>query len=343
VLTVDLTPVDAVHLAGLSAEGAFDIRVPTRNTASESARIIEHLPRVTVIESRYDNEHGLRACFANQDACYFLINSFDIREPDEYFWTMRAYEIAVQSGLKHFVYSGARHRLREQGFREEYRNSHNTVKAHLSDWLRQQDCRILPWTIVYGGVYAEMLGGLLRPQQQGDEYIFAAPTNETGLIPLMPLENYGITVSWILRNSKESIGRFITAGSCPSSLPAIVTTFTSVTGKKARFQPITRDQWFEGASKSGVEPDRVLPRGASQDDEATFTFRKTFSAWWNMWRDNVPEVEGRPSGDELMKEIPGHITSLREWMEKTNFQGELKEPIKMRRDAAALALSQKAS
>jgi hypothetical protein len=344
VLNVDLMHADIVYLAGLSAEGAYNIRVPTRDPASASARAIENLPRVTVMESRYDSEKGLRSCFANQDACYFLINSFDIREPDEYFWTMRAYEIAVQSGLKHFIYSGARHRLREHMFKEEYRNSHNTVKAHLSDWLRQQDCGILPWSIVYGGVYAEMLSGMLRPVQRGDEYIFAAPTNETGLIPLMPLENHGITVSWVLRNPQESVGQFITAGACPSSLPEIVSTFTSVTGKKARFLQITHDQWFENASKSGVEPDKPLPRGASPDDQATFTFRKTFSAWWNMWRDNVAEVEDRPSlGSGVTKEIPGRITSLREWMEKTNYQGEFKEPIKMRRDGAALALSQKAS
>jgi hypothetical protein len=63
-----------------------------------------------------------------------------------------------------------------------------------------------------------------------------------------------------------------------------------------------------------------------------------------MWRDNVAEVEDRPSlGNGVTKEIPGRITSLREWMEKTNYQGEFKEPIKMRRDGAALALSQKAS
>jgi hypothetical protein len=62
-----------------------------------------------------------------------------------------------------------------------------------------------------------------------------------------------------------------------------------------------------------------------------------------MWRDNVPEVERRHSDDELLEKIPGRITSLREWMEKTNYQGDLKEPIKMRRDAAALAASQKAA
>lgn len=49
---------------------------------------------------RYTTEEGLRATFANQDVVYFCMDSLSVGEPYEYFWTFRAYEIAVQSRLK---------------------------------------------------------------------------------------------------------------------------------------------------------------------------------------------------------------------------------------------------
>lgn len=308
--------------------------MPTRDVTSNSAQDIAKLPNVTLIEANYESEEGLRTSFAGQDACYFIINTFAIREPDEYFWTIRAYEIAAQCGLKMFIYSGARNCLREQGYQEAYRNSHNVVKAHLSDWLERQDAKVLPWCNVYGGVYAEMLGSVLRPIKQGDDYMFAAPMHENSIIPLMPLANYGTTVEWVLENPEKSAGRFMDAGAIPSSWPEIVAAFVKVTGKKARFQPLSQEEWFAGAAKSGVPVDAAMPASARADDPAVFTFRKTFGAWWNMWRDNTRETElpGRS-----MVEVPGRISSLEQWMRETGYQGEAAEPTKMRRDAAAKA------
>ncbi|EME38870.1 hypothetical protein DOTSEDRAFT_160585 [Dothistroma septosporum NZE10] len=329
-------PILSIVHPDLSAAGTFKITVPTRNTSSDSAQALTRLPNVRLIQAGYDSEQGLRAAFAGQDACYFIINSFEIREPDEYFWTMRAYEIAAQSGLKHFVYSGARNRLKDTGFNEAYRNSHNVVKAHMSDWLQQQSVETLPWTIVYGGVYAEMLGSVLCPMKQGEEFIFAAPVHEESIIPLMPLDNYGTTLAYILQHPTDFLGQFVDAGAIPSTWPEIVSAFVNVTKKNARFQPIAQDQWFEGAKKKGMDPDSRLPKTASADDPATFTFRKSFGSWWNMWRDNTRENElsGRTkSGDKLF--VPGRIATLSEWMERTGYQGEPKEPTKMRREAAS--------
>lgn len=301
---------------------------------SKSAQEIAKLPNVTIVQASYESEEGLRTAFADQDACFFLINTFVIREPDEYFWTIRAYEIAAQSGLKLFIYSGARNRLREQGYQEAYRNSHNVVKAHLSDWMERQNAQVLPWCVLYGGVYAEMLGGMLRPRQHGDEYVFAAPVHEESIIPLMPLANYGKTVAWVLTNPEKSVGRFMDAGAIPSSWPEIVAAFMKVTGKSARFQPVTQEQWFEGAAKSGLNPDAVMPSTAKADDSAVFTFKKTFGAWWNMWRDNTREIE---RDQRTMSEVPGRISTLEEWMRETAYEGEFKEPTKWRRDAVAKA------
>ena len=100
-----------------------------------------------------------------------------------------------------------------------------------------------------------------------------------------------------------------------------------MTGKKARFVSIPQEKWFEGAAAK-FPVDQKFPVGkAADDDDATFTFRKTFSAWWSMWRDN--RGTGWPEGTI---HPPLAIESLEDWMRKTNYQGEPKEPTKMRRE-----------
>lgn len=124
-----------------------------------------------LLRANYETEAGLRASFAAQDACYFNINSFSVREADEYFWTFRAYEIAVQSKLKWFILSGGPDRLKERGYKEKYWNSHGIVSARLSNWLEHQPLDIVPWIILHGGVYAQMLSSLLRPRK-GDDGVY---------------------------------------------------------------------------------------------------------------------------------------------------------------------------
>lgn len=190
----------------------------------------------------------MRAAFADQDAAYFVLNAFAISEPHMYFWALRGYEIAVQSGLKWFLMAGGPSRLRQHNYDEKFRNSHNTAQEYLSEWLSGRDTAILPWTIVHGGVYAEMLGSLLRPRQREDGvFEFAAPIGE-GTVPFLPLDDYGVRTRWILENPEETVGRFVFCGPYVTTYPELVKAFESATGKKAAFRDVTQDQWFQGMS-----------------------------------------------------------------------------------------------
>lgn len=177
---------------------------------------------------------------------------------------------------------------------------------------------------------------LLCPKKEDDGYVFAAPVHEQSIIPLTPLKNYGTAAAWIFQNPAKAEGRFIDAGAIPSTWPQIVEAFKTTTGKDARFQPVTQDAWFAAAASKGIDPEAKIPRGVHSDDTATFTFRKTFGAWWNIWRDNTREYEHKiRSGDHAEDGIEGRILTLDEWMKKTGYQGEHKEPTKMRQEIGA--------
>lgn len=174
---------------------------------------------------------------------------------------------------------------------------------------------------------------LLCPRKDGDTYLFAAPVHESSIIPLTPLDNYGTTAKWIFQNPTKAAGRFIDAGAIPSSWPQIVDIFKKVTGNEAKFVPISQDTWFEGAKSAGINPDARMPRGVDPNDPATFTFRKTFGAWWNIWRDNTLEIEKKiRSGDSAEAGVEERILTLEDWMRKTEYQGSRKEPTKMRKE-----------
>jgi uncharacterized protein YbjT (DUF2867 family) len=140
---------------------------------------------------------------------------------------------------------------------------------------------------VEGGVYVEMLNSLMRPRLNlSDEAAdFIAPMHPTSTIPLIPVTNYGAAVKWALENPERSVGKYVEAGSFLTTFPEIAKAFTRVTGKPARFVPIDIDTWMAGAKVAGIDPEARLPRGATVDDETSFTFRKSFGAWWALRRD----------------------------------------------------------
>ncbi|OAL25150.1 hypothetical protein AYO22_05027 [Fonsecaea multimorphosa] len=311
-----------VVLGGTGAQGPlangsnFQVSVLTRDISSSSCRALQaEFPAVKLLQGSYTTEAGLRTAFADQDVVYFNIDSFSVGEPFEYFWTFRAYEIAVQSKIKWFIYSGAGSvdRFVAHGLAEEYRNSHNIVAARLAGWLAAQPLDRLPWSIITGGVYAEMLNRLLKPVPQGDGYVFKLPLNKESIMPLIPLDNYGEAVKWALEHPRESLGKFVSAGPFQLTLDQVADALEQYTGKKTKFQPITLADWMERIS-ANIDPEGRLPRGASPDDTTAFTFRKSFGAWWSIWRDNrIPETK---DDSQQWAEVPrlSKYKTLREWM-----------------------------
>jgi hypothetical protein len=292
----------------------------TREPESDKSKaLLTEFPNVKLLNGSYTSEVGLRAAFVDQDVAYFNIDSFQTGEPQEYFWTFRAYEIAIQSGLKWFIFAGASEdRFVERGYIEKYRNSHNIVGSRLSRWLAAQPVDLLPWTIMTaGGVYAEMFRSLLKPFPHGDGVVFKVPMDRESIMPIIPVENYGKAVKWALKHPQECIGKFVSAAPFPLTFDQIAEATQQVSGKKTEFIPITVDEWMTNIS-SHINPEARLPWGASEDDPTTFTFRKSFGAWWSIWKDNR-EFPKRKDTVYLASFDIDSLKTLQDWMVSTNY------------------------
>ena len=178
-------------------------------------------------------------------------------------------------------------------------------------------------------MYVEMLHSLLRPRlnPSNGSADFIAPVHPTSTLPLIPVANYGAAVKWALENPERSIGKRIDAGSFLITFPEIAEAFTRVTGRPARFVPVDIDTWMAGVKAAGIDPEARLPRGAAADDDTSFTFRKSFGAWWALWRDGGAEmIEGRADAKKLADEVvgEGRIRNVEDWMRRTGYDGEVK-------------------
>jgi len=79
-----------------------------------------------------ESEEHLREAMANVDGVFFLANGFSIGEKAEIFWSMRAYEIAVESGVKLFVFSNLDYALKKGGFDKKFRCAHYDGKGRVA-------------------------------------------------------------------------------------------------------------------------------------------------------------------------------------------------------------------
>ncbi|EED20644.1 conserved hypothetical protein [Talaromyces stipitatus ATCC 10500] len=93
-------------LKSLCDNRQYDVSILTRDSTTPTATRLKETYNVTLIQGSYTTEEGLRAALKSQQICFFSLDSFNIGEPEEYFWTFRAYKIAVQGGLEWFIYSG---------------------------------------------------------------------------------------------------------------------------------------------------------------------------------------------------------------------------------------------
>jgi hypothetical protein len=187
------------------------------------------LPNVTLQKGHIESEDLLREAMQGMDAVFFNANSFAIGEMRETFWSMRAFEIAIQSGVKFFVYSGLNSALKVGDYDEKYRCGHLDGKSrvsgtmiphhwrsigvcsvanNLTEWIQAQPQDRMHWSILTTCPYIEMLNLLWRPvyDEGSDTYIINSPVGSEK-IPLIHLDDLGAYARWIFDHTEKSSGK----------------------------------------------------------------------------------------------------------------------------------------
>jgi uncharacterized protein YbjT (DUF2867 family) len=308
----------------LATDSSSTIRVFTRSTTSANAKLLSSISNVSLQVGSSTSEPDLRAAFKDITHAFVNLNSFVLGQKAETYWGIRIFEIAVESGVKHFIWSSLDNVLKDSGYDEALRCGHYEGKARVAQWMKAQPQNPMSWSVLTTGPYVEMLNETQRPKQDEDGvYVFRAPLGD-GAVPYIHLDDLGEYVRWIFDNPSESMGFDLKIATEHIGYAELAAAFTAVTGKAARYENLSMEVAFE--KNGSMSPEHKLgSEYEGPDDDTLMTVRQNFTAWWRIYQrcaDNKGVIQR--DYEMLDRILPTRVKSVREWMEKTGYSAEHK-------------------
>lgn len=158
--------------------------------------------------------------------------------------------------------------------------------------------------------YQAMFGPLKR--RKDGTVVFATPVGK-GHVPMIALSDLGYFARYTFDHREETSGADLQIASELVDWEYLKTTFEKVTGQKAEVIYQSIDEWMN----NWVNVERPV---AYEDKvgEGTTTWRKNFSAWWALWRDDIVKRDMA-----WIRKVNPHTRTLESWMKSQNYGDEL--------------------
>ncbi|KAB5515672.1 hypothetical protein GE09DRAFT_1013005 [Coniochaeta sp. 2T2.1] len=312
----------------LASDSKYAVRVITRNASSNDAIKVASTPGVTVFEGNAYDEPTLREALKGVQYVFANTNGFAIGEMAEIYWGIRLYELAREFGVKHFVYAALEYASKLGNFDRKYRCGHVDGKGKVADYISAQPQAPMAWTVLTSCMYMEGLSEFLQPfpdREDPNTLVFAAPLGE-GKCPLIHLEDYGLYARWIFDTPSRSNGMQLHVATEDIAWKDLAAVFTAVTGRKAVYKDLPLEQYFQ--LPIFPNPDMIVGHSTNGENPTLLTFRENFSGFWNMWKDNLTKRDYKL----LDGILPTRVKSVKEWMEKTGYDGKPSSILKDYRD-----------
>ncbi|KAH6999340.1 hypothetical protein EDB80DRAFT_583185 [Ilyonectria destructans] len=315
---------------------AYALRILTRDPSSVRAQqLLAYAPSGQIelvkgtFESLSDLRHGLDGCWG----AFINLDGFTVGEKGETFWTTRAYELAVELGLKAFVFGNLDYYYKKSGYRDEFRVGHADGKGRMGEWILDQhkhnrkdlagyEMKVSLFTT---GVYLDMAisaAGPIVPKVEADEVTgeeiltWRVPLTPDGAVVHVALDDCGFYVRWLFDNPDEADGRDLEVALDHVHYHDLAKAFERVTGHKARFVDVDFETYWREGSLSHIA-DKPAGAAAGGADVANMTVKQNFTGWWNTWR-----ASGYNKGvikrdyDLLDKIFPGRIRTAEQFLRK---------------------------
>jgi uncharacterized protein YbjT (DUF2867 family) len=307
------------------AQHGFNVRVLTRNQESDNAKKVAAIPSVSLYTGAPDNDDSLRKAFAGVDYAFVNLNSWALGIKNEIYWGIRIFEIAVQNGVKHYIWSSLDDYFHETKYDDNLRVGHYYGKGHVKQWMSALPQTPMRWSILTTSPYIEQLYSVQFPKKSDTgEYDFRLPLGD-GAIPYTCLDDLGYYVRWILTHPEKSAGLDVKLSVEHVSLKQLASTFTQVTGKPAKATNVTIDEWFK-ESGFGKNLDHKIGSSSALNDPSLLTVYQNFSAWWRLYQGSGGNKGILKRDYELLDEIhPQRTKSLKQWMERVGYDGDTKK------------------
>lgn len=304
----------------------YHCKILTRDLTSARAKDLATLPNVSFIEGTFADEDVLRAGYSGCDGAFVNIDGFNSGEKTEMYWAVRAYELALESGIKFFVYGNLDFVYKKSGYNAKLRTGHYDGKGRIGEWILQQtrdNNSKMGAALFTTGPYIEMAIGIATPM---------TPTVEDGIVtwrvPLgdgavvhVALEDCAGYVRWLFDNPDRANGMDLEVAIAHIGYNELAAAFQKVTGHPARYIDTSREEYWKSGPLSKIGQ-TSSGYNADVTDKASMTVQQNFTGFWNMWKNSGGNKGVIRRDYSLLDEIlPTRIKSAEEWLQREDKRG----------------------
>lgn len=324
----------------LIENAAYSVRILTRNPSSPQAQELAALTStegaVEFLEGTFASEETLRKGYEGCYGAFVNIDGFNCGEKTEMYWAIRAYEIAIECGVEHFVYGNLDYVYKKSGFKPDFRCGHYDGKGRVGEWILFQNKSLkeaqnthtveqkrMKASLFTTGPYIEMSIGsttICSPEIIEGIVQWRVPLG-AGAVAHVALEDCGHYVRWLLDHPDRADGLDLEVAIEHVHYSDLARAFENVTGRKARYVDMPLDEYWESGVSSKMA---AFPSGYNVDpsDPSSMTFRQNFTGFWNMWKASGGNKGVVQRDYELLDEIhPERIRSVEQWLRREQQRG----------------------
>jgi hypothetical protein len=308
-------------IRGLVADKKYSVRFLSRDASSRRAKDLLALDNVSVVEGSFADEEVLRNGFRGCDGAFVNIDGFNTGEKTEIYWAMRSYEIALEEGIKFFVWGNLDYGLKKSGYDSRFRTGHYDGKGRIGEWIlfqNQANRGRMGAAVFTTGPYIEMTisqGTPMTPSVEDGVVTWRVPLGE-GAVPHVSLEDCGFYVRWLFDHPDRANGVDLEVAVDDIAYADLAAAFEKVTGRPAQYIDTDLDTYWRTGPLS---PLADMPAGYNADpnDKSTMSIRDNFTGFWNLWKYRVVERDYA-----LLDEIhPNRIRSAEDWFRREDQRG----------------------
>lgn len=304
---------------GMAKNWGYSLRVLTRDSKSARAQELAKLGDVEFIEGSFANEANLRRGYQGCWGAFINIDGFNSGEKTETYWTIRAYELAIEMGIKFFVFGNLDYVYKKSGYDAKFRTGHYDGKGRLAEWmLQQRKDNNMGVAIFTTGPYIEMAISaktIFTPSVEDGIITWKVPLGN-GAVPFVALDDCEYYVRWLFDHPERSDGMDLQVAIDHITFSDLAVAFQKVTGTPAQFIDVPEDVFFKNFP---VPDDAPAGYNADPKDPATMSFKDNFRGFMTMWR-HSGENKGVIQRDyKLLDEIhPGRLRTAEEFLRRSD-------------------------
>ena len=308
-------------VSALVADKKYAVRVLSRDSTSPRAKALFELDNVSFLEGSFADEAILREGLRSCDGAFVNIDGFNTGEKTETYWAIRSYEIAVEEGIKFFVYGNLDYVLKKSGYDSRFRTGHYDGKGRIGEWIlfqNQVNRDRMGAAVFTSGPYIEMVispGTPMTPTVEDGVVTWRVPLGE-GAVPHVALEDCGYYVRWLFDHPERANGMDLEVAIEHVTYANLAAAFEKVTGHPAQYIDTNLDTYWR---KGPLSRRADVPAGYNADpnDKSTMSVRDNFTGFWNVWKHGIVE-----RNYAVLDQIhPNRIKTAEEWLRREDQLG----------------------